>query len=1143
MTASPRLLSECIEITPQFRRAVCLDKDYRNTCTAEEYIITPTARQVLGRIAEGLRDQSARRAWTVTGPYGVGKSALAAFLTNLLCKSLPGHESARSHLAAADRGLSEEIDRGIRHARGLLPVLITARRVPAAVCLLEGLREAACLLPPPCAEAFRAAVEAASRGHRLGGAIDSRDVVRLLEELDRNAVSAGYSGVLAMVDELGKLFEYAARAPETGDVYVLQEVAEYASRSGEAPVLFLGLLHQAFEDYGRHLDISTRKEWRKVHGRFEDVPFLEPEEQVIRMIGKAIRWTAEPLRQDLSKQIRELAERCFENGVCPRTMQKDEFETICQKVYPIHPVTLVSLPFLFRRFAQNERSLFSYLNSIDPGGFQHFLRTHEHDGYPRYLRTTELFDYFTLNCSSGLLHHPDSKRWLEALDALERMKNPTDEQAKVVKTVGILSALDKFSHLTASRETISLCLADTRSMPPELEEAVASLSKASVLSYRKYRQAYRIWEGSDVDIPERISEAERKVKDAFALAQGLEKYVEKRPFVAKRHSTETGALRYFWVTYVDDPSRLLSKRDLPGGSAGEVVVCLPSSDADHRAFLEHAGSPNRAGAPGSPPDNTVFAVLKGTGILFEALSELAALRWVQEHTPELAADRVARRELSSRIAEAEQYVRSQVRALLDPREDSAGEGCRWFWMGEECKVGSRFEVSRLLSRVCDAVYNQTPRILNELIVRRTLSSAAAAARRTLVEKMLSHGSEENLGIQGYPPERSIYESSLKATGIHRQNAGGEWCFCEPTEKSLLPAWQFMREAVLGAGGQPQSVHEIFGRLAAPPYGILDGLHPILLCAFLQAHRGETSLYREGTLLVEPGIADFEVLMRRPELFSVAGIEFSGCRRVVLQRMAELLNSDPSVMGVARALFKEVRKLPEFAWRTGRVSRETARLREACETARVPERLLFVEIPHALGLRGLDTGDTSAEEVQQFMAALRTSLQEWSGIAKRTVEEAERILLEACGFEGSKEGWRQLRECALALGPWVAGQDGDPQLALFLRRVAECPCDDEGAISALALVSGRPPATWSDADIDRFPGAASALGQRVKHARRQVELRKRLALNLDALDPEQRQAAKNLAEQLLQSAMNQAPREIARAALLMMITEWMDSQEG
>ncbi len=144
------------------------------------------------------------------------------------------------------------------------------------------------------------------------------------------------------------------------------------------------------------------------------------------------------------------------------------------------------------------------------------------------------------------------------------------------------------------------------------------------------------------------------------------------------------------------------------------------------------------------------------------ITELAALRWVWENTPELRDDRVARREVSLRITEAEQLLLRDLAGLTDPRLEPIGSGCLWFHAGLRQKVSSLADVSQLLSKILDLVYHQAPKIRNELIVRRTLSTAAAAARRNLIEAMLKCEAKPLLGMEGFPPERSIYESVLRA---------------------------------------------------------------------------------------------------------------------------------------------------------------------------------------------------------------------------------------------------------------------------------------------------------------------------------------------------------------------------------------------
>ena len=87
---------------------------------------------------------------------------------------------------------------------------------------------------------------------------------------------------------LGSSLKYAAQHPSQGDMFVLQSLAEFAARSDGTPLFLLTILHQAFEQYAQRLGKSQREEWAKVQGRFEDVAFMEPTEQVLRLIGDAI---------------------------------------------------------------------------------------------------------------------------------------------------------------------------------------------------------------------------------------------------------------------------------------------------------------------------------------------------------------------------------------------------------------------------------------------------------------------------------------------------------------------------------------------------------------------------------------------------------------------------------------------------------------------------------------------------------------------------------------------------------------------------------------------------------------------------------------------------------------------------------------
>lgn len=1069
-----RFVSEVIEIKKAFQRSVRLERDTENGGGESTYILTQTARETLGKVVDSLQNSSTERAWTLTGPYGVGKSAFAVYLTRLLSLDGAQTKQAFKQLRQIEPRLAEKLSEfGVGPKKRFLPVLLTARRAPAIKCLAEAFRDALGSIPNRkagslIAEFSRICSSADST------ADDSRALSRLVNSTVALAVESGHAGILLVIDELGKIFEYAARHPQGGDVFVLQELAELASRSGSHRFLMIGLLHQSFEDYGQHLDSTSRREWQKVHGRFHDVAFLEPPDQVMRMVTNAICRTDSSKKDHLVERLAKICQAGADSGLCPPGMSREEFIELAIRAYPLHPTALVALPLLFRRFAQNERSLFSYLSSFEPCGFQEKIRTLPLDAEnPHFIRLHDLFDYFANNFGLGLYRHPNARRWMEASDLLERGKLSSTLETELVKSVGALNALGEFSHLAAREEMLAYSLRDKLRVSAELRQCFDALRQRSVLAFRRFNHTYRIWEGSDVDIEERLSEGHRKMDGHLPLGETLGRYIRSRPLVARRHSFETGAMRFFDVIYADDPAKLdLSVRASESKADGKVIVCLAQNETDLLTFRSIASS-----STASKELGLVLAIPTETAELCGAAVELASLRWVWNHTPELRDDRVARRELAQRITDVERALRQQIGGLLDPRPAPIGTSCQWFYRGKARSVASPAAVSSLISKACDALYPDVPRIRNEMVNRRTLSSQGAGARRSLIELMLSRASEENLGITGYPQERSFYESTLKATGLHRQASNGSWYISAPdpdkdSNMHLCPVWEELRRLVFDIEPNPRPLEEIFATLGASPYGLLPGLQPILLCAFLIVHANETTFYREGTFVPEPSLPDWEVLLRRPEMFAVAGCRVLGTRRAVVERLAKGLKTPRATVPVVRSLVQNLKRLPDHALRTQNLAMPTLKFRDAMAQAKSPERLLFVEIPAALGIPPFE--ETTAVNhglFNDFFVRLNNCLQELANSLPRVVTHARNILLKECGLSESSAGWLQLIEMAEEVRHFC----NSPQLLPFVQRLAESASSEGSVESVLALIANRPPSAWADHDIERFPEQARHYG--------------------------------------------------------------------
>ena len=474
-------LSELFHVTSRFHRSVHLERDFYGENPLDGYVLTVTARETLQRVIAALDHESTSKAWSLTGPYGSGKSAFALFAAKLLGDpESPTTQAATKLLKHGDESLWDQfIGLDLNGHREFCPVLISGERSPIIIALLRGLEYGLTVFSDspvrrgviqstsfhPLLLDIQKRLEAAKNGNLS----HASEITNLFESATHQIRIEGGAGLLLVVDELGKFLEYAAHDPEYGDLFVLQSLAEFATRSQQAPLLMVTILHQAFEQYAQRLATSQREEWAKVQGRFEDVSFVEPTEQVLRLIGSAIEKTAAVENPNLSIAV--------DLELKPRQLDKSEFVSLLESCLPLHPTVALIVSPLFRRFAQNERSLFALLNSSEPHGLQDFLVNQAYDG--RALPTftlSNLYDYIYNALGSGLYTSREGEKWAEIESAIERLPDPSPMTVKLIKIIGLLGIVGEASvNLKASKALLRYALDDgMESFQNEGNESVES---------------------------------------------------------------------------------------------------------------------------------------------------------------------------------------------------------------------------------------------------------------------------------------------------------------------------------------------------------------------------------------------------------------------------------------------------------------------------------------------------------------------------------------------------------------------------------------------------------------------------------------------------------------------------------------------
>src|SRR6185369_4217274 len=437
-------VAELFQIQSRFLRSAHLERDFKDPKALKGYVLTPEGHELLNRLAAGLTVKSGRRAWRITGDFGSGKSSIALVIAHLLSERA-------GRLPSTIRQAVNFRELGIARPR-LLPILITGSREPIAAALLGAIyRE----LSDLCGRGRRPAV---LERLETAATVDATDdvVLTLLQEANDYLISSGKaSGLLIILDELGKFLEYAALYPEQQDIFLMQRLAEMASRSADTPVFIVGLLHQGFGAYADHLSQTAQREWEKVAGRFDEIVFDQPLEQTAGLVADALNLKLASLPKVIAKSARVDMQAVLKLGWYGSAAVKEVLVTNAVRLYPLHPTVLPVLIQIFRRFGQGQRSLFTFLLSKDPFSLLEFATTPVSSGSS--YRLHHLYDYVRATFGHRLSVQSYRSHWNCIESLIESFASNDRIELQVLKTVGLLNLID--SHLIATEDAIVLAVA------------------------------------------------------------------------------------------------------------------------------------------------------------------------------------------------------------------------------------------------------------------------------------------------------------------------------------------------------------------------------------------------------------------------------------------------------------------------------------------------------------------------------------------------------------------------------------------------------------------------------------------------------------------------------------------------------------
>ena len=502
----------------------------------------------------------------VVAPYGTGKSLTATFFIQVVENLQPSGEVIgliSERLTKVDSELSNELRLRIgsdqmRFGRHGASVALSGYQphLPTAIkqSLIASLRRTG----------NKNVATLASR--RRAESMD--DIIALLSAMRDRYCPDPIDRLAIVWDEFGRHLEELITRGTAADLSDVQTLAEFCARTKRVPTTFTVLLHQGLIRYATNTSVTVQREWKKIEGRFETVQFVDDSKELYQLVGQIVRHIrpSGPPARDLTERG---VQRCRDTGVFGDCSEQ-ETERMLSDAYPLEPMTLYLLPRVSARVAQNERTLFTYLSSLDATA-------------P--VPPDNLYDYFSDAMRADTLPGGSYHTWLETESALHKASSGANE--KTLKCACLLGLGLVGERSRVSRRLLEYAVAGFED-DKAARESVKRLIEAKLLLYRHNADSVSIWHGTDLDLRGRLDQEKERLGARFDHVSFLASEAPPAPWKPIDYNVDYGIERSFDARYVAAGSVIMANsiaEALPPVAAADGVVYVVVADSHHETAV------------------------------------------------------------------------------------------------------------------------------------------------------------------------------------------------------------------------------------------------------------------------------------------------------------------------------------------------------------------------------------------------------------------------------------------------------------------------------------------------------------------------------------------------------------------------------
>ncbi len=807
--------------------------------------------------------------------------------------------------------------------------------------------------------------------------IKERSVKTLLNsiKLKYEEIKSSNSLLVILIDEFGKFLEYASKNNSEKELYFIQQLTEFVNNA-DLNIILITTVHQNFEEYAYSVNTSQKNEWIKIKGRFREITFNEPVDQLLYLAAKRLKNQDNSNEKNI-KYINQLAikSKCFQ-------INTNFLDEISSNLYPLDIFSSCIITSALQKYGQNERSLFSFLESTDEFGIQNFKMKNA-----GFYSLNNVYDYIYFNFYSFInsKYNPDFSNWKSIHNSLEKIDNIyTSENSTVksiIKTIGLLNIFCQ-NNLNLGKELIINYSNKTLGINNS-KEIIEGLEAKKIIKYREYNKRYILFEGTDLDIQTSLLEAGHKISQITDISTLINKYYQLPPILAKEESYKKGTPRLFEYKITSQPIDENPKDEIDG------FVNLIFNDKLTKTDIQTFSEKNKG--------IILYGFFKNSNLIKDILFEIEKIKKVISENSD---DKVALKELNSLF----NYHINELNEIILNHYSSKQNIIKWFHNGGEINIDDKKTFNKVLSKLCSDVYYKTPIFNNELVNKHKISPTIHTAKRNFFKALINNWDKKDLDFpeDKFPPEKTIYLTLFKNNGIDLNTEVNTINETINKKNKINYIWDASNKFLNGCKISKRRVSELYDILSKKPYKLKQGFLDFWVPSFLFIQRNEFALFNEYGYIPNINEEFIELITRNPERYEIKAFDIDGVKLDIFNSYRSFLNQEDKVKFTNTTFVQTIKpfltfykNLPEYSKNTKRLSTEAISIRNTISNSKDPEKTFFEEFPASLGFNLIKI-KSNKKELQNYILKLEQSIREIRSSYENLITRFENLINKEMG---------------------------------------------------------------------------------------------------------------------------------------------------